>query len=68
MHIQQTVNTLDNQIDIPNKNIIVDLGKDFKFDFILNEISNRDHRMAFYEFDNSVQVLKYVKYGVDIIN
>ncbi|KAL2718687.1 PMS1 protein 1-like [Vespula squamosa] len=44
VNIQQTVNTLDNQIDIPNESIsqlpVVDLGEDFEFDFILNKKSN----------------------------
>lgn len=44
VNIQQTVNTLDNQINIPNESIsqlpIVDLGEDFEIDLILNERSN----------------------------
>ncbi|XP_043671417.1 PMS1 protein homolog 1-like [Vespula pensylvanica] len=43
-NIQETVNSLDNQIDISNESIsqlpVVDLGEDFEFDLILNERSN----------------------------
>ncbi|XP_046838469.1 DNA mismatch repair protein MutL-like isoform X2 [Vespa crabro] len=66
VNIHQTVNTLDNQIDISNENIsqlpVVDLGEDFEFDFILNERSNvkthinKIHDIQNNEKDNNLNV------------
>lgn len=65
-NVQETVNSLDNQIDIPNESIsqlpVVDLGEDFEFDLILNERSNvNTHIEKIHDIQNNEKYNNLVK-------